>query len=145
MTSINTIPIFVYGSLKKDHYAEHYLKDATYCGQATTEQANWDMYAILAEDDGDKHYPGVQTGGEYRIEGELYMVDEDTLKKLDVFEEVGLAYTRKSIALDHPETKKAWMYIHICNNAKPDPSATKSRVACNAITKSLNWLLPENA
>jgi len=145
MTSIKTIPIFVYGSLKKDHYAEHYLKDATYRGQATTEQANWDMYAIPSKDDGDQHYPGVQTGGEYRIEGELYMVDEDTLKKLDIFEEVGLSYTRKTIALDHPETKKAWMYIHICNNTKPDPSATKHRVACNAITKSLNWVLPDNA
>ena len=58
-------------------------------------------------------FPGVlkmDNGEGYSILGELYEVDDHTLKNLDVLEGNGHFYKRELVRIhSHPE--KAWMYV----------------------------------
>ncbi len=94
--------LFVYGTLKKG-YTNHYLLSragARFIGDAWVEG-----YTIL-----DQFVPvAVPAPKECRVYGELYRVDKDTIKILDMFEE---GYKRVTTTVAIGEKKyRAYIYI----------------------------------
>jgi gamma-glutamylcyclotransferase (GGCT)/AIG2-like uncharacterized protein YtfP len=81
--------VFVYGTLKKGIHNHRLLENAEFIGRAYTVDG-FKMYSvgfpvIRFSDDGDPVY------------GEVYDVDDETLKRLDHLENEGVMYNRKEI------------------------------------------------
>lgn len=70
--------IFTYGTLKKGDYNHYLLKNADYLGEATTDP----QFTMLHLGG----FPGIVGKGNTPIHGEVYEVDEPTLKRLDRLE-----------------------------------------------------------
>ena len=104
----NRYKLFVYGTLKKGLCNHHYLKSAKFLGKAVT-KAPFPMIAPM------KWYPYLldQQGKGYRVEGELYEVDEETLAKIDELEEYPSYYTRRWIDVEDEsgQTHRALAYF----------------------------------
>jgi gamma-glutamylaminecyclotransferase len=97
--------VFVYGTLRNGHSNHHLLKES-YCHGTGSTEAGYAMYLIGG-------YPYV-TGLEarYPIVGELYAVDDDTLKTLDSMEGHPRYYERREITVIVGEERHvAWMYF----------------------------------
>jgi len=93
--------LFVYGTLMQDQRNHEYLKDAQFLGAAETEP----KYELTTNGS----IPAVKEGGTDTIKGELYEVDEQQLKTLDVLEEVDTQlYDRKEIRV---KGEKAVIYL----------------------------------
>jgi gamma-glutamylcyclotransferase (GGCT)/AIG2-like uncharacterized protein YtfP len=89
--------VFVYGTLKKG-YGNHYLlKNSKFVGEATS-VSNWLMIGK------DMAFPYLikrdHNNGKI-IKGEVYEVDEDTLKKLDILEGVPTHYKKETIYVSY--------------------------------------------
>jgi gamma-glutamylaminecyclotransferase len=101
--------IFVYGSLKHGYALHHLLEGQAFRGPATT----YPLYRIF--DLGS--YPGLVDWPEgLAVQGELYEVDAECLKRLDDAEGVdeGL-YARRVIKLQSPFDgieASAWFWLH---------------------------------
>lgn len=97
--------VFVYGTLRRGHRNNHLLKDANSYGVGTTE-ASYSMYLISG-------YPYVTSSeARYPIVGELYAVDDDTLKVLDRMEGHPRYYERRETNIIVGEERfVAWMYF----------------------------------
>lgn len=100
--------IFVYGSLKRGYALHHLLRSAEYLGPADTQP----LYRLF--DLGS--YPGLVEWPEgLEIQGELYAVTADVLRRLDEAEAVseGL-YARRTVQLQ-PTTgqlaAEAWFWL----------------------------------
>ena len=101
--------VFVYGSLKKGFGNHRLLENSKYIAKGVTVSEGFDMGSCGG-------FPGVTSGGEYRIYGELYEVDDDTFERLDTLEGNGHFYEREEIdimSISQPAAKvyTAWMYI----------------------------------
>lgn len=101
--------VFVYGTLKKGFYNNPYLVYAKYLGEFETSEANYRMIDLGS-------FPGVvkMSGDETEgyIAGELYEVDDNTLKSLDVLEGNGQLYNRALVDIaDSDGPIQAWMYM----------------------------------
>ena len=108
--------VFVYGSLKKGYALHHLLAAEQFAGFAQTQP----LYRIY--DLGE--YPGLIEGPDgLEINGEVYSVSPETLKRLDFAEGVaeGL-YARRHILLKPPfehATIEAWFWlksVHACRD-----------------------------
>ena len=101
--------IFVYGSLKRGYGLHHLLAGQAFRGPATT----FPLYRIF--DLGS--YPGLVDWPEgLAVQGELYQVDSECLKRLDEAEGVdeGL-YARRVIMLQPPYDRveaSAWFWLN---------------------------------
>jgi len=98
--------LFVYGTLMKGHSNDHYLREEKYLGIGRLK--NYEMYHVST-------YPGiVENLGGYVV-GELYEVDEATVKTLDILEDEGNLFNRKliKVSLDGDELDA---YAYIWNN-----------------------------
>lgn len=95
--------LFVYGTLKRGFCRERFLASAKYLGNAETIPA----YRLL--DCG--AYPALVDGGTTSIVGELYEVDESTMRTLDDVEGVdeGL-YARREVRLADGRAVIAYLY-----------------------------------
>lgn len=93
--------VFVYGSLKKGFHNHKVLKDSTFIGIGTTKE-KYDMISYNS-------FPAVISNGEYHIKGEIYYVDDETLKDLDRLEGNGTFYKRKII--DTEKLRDVWCYF----------------------------------
>lgn len=83
------IKVFVYGTLMKNCYNhEQYLKGQKYLGQAVL--PGYALYNL-----GD--YPGVISDKKEKVLGELYEIDQQILKCLDVLEGNDCLYIRHSV------------------------------------------------
>lgn len=83
--------VFVYGTLKEGHpNHDAYLADAIKCGNAVTMSFRYDLKDI-------GNLPMVVRKGQCGIIGELYLVDQATLDRLDVLEGHPDFYTREMI------------------------------------------------
>jgi gamma-glutamylcyclotransferase (GGCT)/AIG2-like uncharacterized protein YtfP len=92
--------VFVYGTLRKGEHNHHYLSTAQFLGLHESD-AEYTLYDLGP-------YPGVSEG--YRsVQGEVYMIDDDTLAELDKLEDVPVEYRRESISTPFGE---AWIYIY---------------------------------
>ncbi len=96
--------VFVYGTLKKGFNLHHYLEDAKFLGDGFIE--GYEMYKI-------SWYPAV-VKGEGKVFGEVYDVDEETLKILDVVEDEGVLYKRiKEKIKTEDGDLEGFVYIYI--------------------------------
>ena len=95
--------VFVYGTLKSGGEVRglnQFGDGAEIVGKAKTVYPDYDMADLGA-------FPGVFLGGEYHIQGEVWEVDEETMKDLDAIEGYPNFYKRQ---LTHTTEGKAWMY-----------------------------------
>jgi len=99
--------LFVYGTLKKGGRLSGYLDKSTYLGPAVTTFAEFNLI-------GGKGFPFL-TKGHFRVRGDVYDVDRDTLKLLDRVEGVPHLYERTKANVNVFSTKIngewAWVYI----------------------------------
>jgi gamma-glutamylcyclotransferase (GGCT)/AIG2-like uncharacterized protein YtfP len=81
--------VFVYGTLKKSFPNDHYLTDSIFLGKATIQGQLLNIGP----------FPGlIGTGSKKdRVQGEIYIVDNETLARLDRLEGEGSLYLRKSV------------------------------------------------
>jgi gamma-glutamylcyclotransferase (GGCT)/AIG2-like uncharacterized protein YtfP len=84
--------VFVYGTLLAREPNHHVLGGAEFLGPARTAPA-FDLYSFGP-------YPGLVAGGQTRVVGELYAVDDETLARLDWLEGYPHLYDRVEIALE---------------------------------------------
>ncbi|NPA62821.1 MAG: gamma-glutamylcyclotransferase [Methanococci archaeon] len=99
--------VFVYGSLRKGFWNhEPYLKNSKFIGKGRTKE-KYAMYAdiipYVVENEKISH-----------IVGEVYEVDEETLKRIDRLEGHPDYYERKKvkIILESGEEIEAWLYFY---------------------------------
>lgn len=88
--------LFVYGTLMRGERGHDLLGSSTFVTHATTPRE------FTLVDLGS--YPGLRTGGETAVLGEIYEVSHDTLRDLDDYEEVPEVYLRISRMLAGAET-----------------------------------------
>jgi gamma-glutamylcyclotransferase (GGCT)/AIG2-like uncharacterized protein YtfP len=93
--------VFVYGSLKRGFNNNWYLENSKFICNDMTEP-KWDMINLGA-------FPGV-IDGSYNIYGEVYEIDDDTLKMLDQLEGHPTLYIRRTVKLTKIKSP-VWMYI----------------------------------
>lgn len=99
--------VFVYGSLKKNGWNHSLLEQSNFLGKAYIR--GYSLYHVAS-------YPGM-IKSENRLEqvyGELYEIDEPTLKRLDSLESEGYLYKRElvSVRCNH-ENIDAYTYIYL--------------------------------
>jgi gamma-glutamylcyclotransferase (GGCT)/AIG2-like uncharacterized protein YtfP len=106
--------VFVYGTLKSGHHRNGiYLSGSKFVGQATID--GFELYSIRGA------FPAVvrpadgQLGG--LVYGEVYEVDDGTLRALDRLEQNGTMYTREIV-----ETSAGPAYVYIMSREEIDES-----------------------
>lgn len=92
--------VFVYGTLRQGQSNHHLLAQSELLGNHTTPPI-YSLYDLGS-------YPAV-IEGHNAIYGEVYRVDDDTLKQLDILEDVPVDYRREQIETPFG---LAWMYIY---------------------------------
>jgi len=104
--------LFVYGSLKRGLQNHFYLAGQEFFGAART-VPSYRLYRWGA-------YPGlvaVQENG-VAVRGELYRVDDETLRRLDVLEDVPHLYQRGPVQLDRiTEPVITYFYVRDVSSA----------------------------
>lgn len=98
--------VFVYGTLKLGEGNHSVLGDSKFLGNAVTQYPDFEMFS-------NGYYPMVIPGDKH-VTGELYEVDDEVLKDLDMLEGKGVLYDRfvYSIQTDSGEKTSAYMYIY---------------------------------
>lgn len=106
--------VFVYGSLKRGHEHHDQMSGARYLGPADLSAYRLVLY--------EGSYPALTPDPSARqpVEGELYLVTEELLQKLDDFEEVPELYERRSVPLK--DGTVAFAYVIDPNRASRYPS-----------------------
>lgn len=101
MTNTRRERVFVYGSLRRGQMYHRLVAQVRELGTHITEP----IFTML--DLGP--YPGVLTGGDTAIVGEVLALDKQTLLRIDALEDCPHSYQRISI-----DTRfgSAWMYIY---------------------------------
>lgn len=96
--------VFVYGTLMKGHGNHgYYLSQSEFLGKG--EVTGYALYAVSS-------FPGIVPEGGEKVKGEVYIVDRDTLKRLDSLEGEGSLYLRKQVeVLIDGQIVQAWTYI----------------------------------
>jgi gamma-glutamylcyclotransferase (GGCT)/AIG2-like uncharacterized protein YtfP len=100
--------VFVYGTLKENyHNYKYFLSHTTKVGEAITNNPDYNLYCNGA-------FPYVVKGGNSRINGEVYEVDDKTFEALDALEGYPHHYNRELIPvlMEDGDYEAAWMYIH---------------------------------
>ena len=107
-----TEAVFVYGTLRKGERANSMLQNSVYCGKYYLKDCA--MYDLGG-------YPGIKTDkGEYVI-GEVYLIDDETLKRLDGYEGEGSLYERKAVTAYNGKERMdcyAYFYCHDVDSRK---------------------------
>lgn len=100
--------VFVYGSLKKG-FGNHRLLEKSECVAKGTIAGR--LYSLGS-------YPGLKDAVDERVHGEVYSVDDETLKSLDWLEGHPKMYERKEVWVQLPEATgeddavQAWTYFY---------------------------------
>lgn len=98
--------LFVYGTLKRNCSNSHLLQSAQYLGEGITRE----QYAMYVQG-----IPYVlKTEQRYCIHGELYTIDNKTLKRLDALEGHPDWYHREQVAIldANNQVITAWIYLY---------------------------------
>lgn len=99
--------VFVYGSFKDDGHNNCVLMGSEYIRDSRTANASYDLVSF-------KQFPGV-VEGEYKIAGEVYRVDGDTLWTMDIIEGQGEFYRREKITVEGVD-EPVWIYLLLDRN-----------------------------
>ena len=95
--------VFVYGTLKSGGQSRglnQFGDGAVIVGKAQTVYPDYDMIDLGS-------FPGVVKGGTYKIQGEVWEVDDETMQDLDAIEGYPDFYNRE---VTMTTQGKAWMY-----------------------------------
>ena len=103
---INVYNVFVYGSLKKGFGNHGFLSQSEFLGEAVTVESRFKMVSLGS-------FPGVYDTGSDKIKGEIYSINQYTLRNLDRLESEGSFYSRRtfSFELSSGEIIDARIYI----------------------------------
>ncbi len=95
--------VFVYGTLKRGFYANHFLSEARFLGEGIIE--GYEMYDLGS-------FPAI-VEGKGKVKGEVYEVDRKTLNTLDFYEGVPTLYKREmvEVLMANGQRVKAYAYI----------------------------------
>lgn len=99
----NETNIFVYGSLREGLPLSPALSSATHVATCKSE-SKYTMYDLGA-------FPCILKGGETQIVGDLYIVDDETLARLDLIEGVPVLYNRDIIDIYGWEQTDVYAYF----------------------------------
>ena len=100
--------VFVYGTLKKGRRLNSVFTEAdTFLSHATTVEDRFDLIG-----GGSFPYMTDHRGG-FKVEGDLYQVSDNTLKRLDIIEGVPGHYKRETILVDinGKVSQEAFVYL----------------------------------
>jgi gamma-glutamylcyclotransferase (GGCT)/AIG2-like uncharacterized protein YtfP len=100
------IKVFVYGTLMKGNSNyESFLADANFIGEFIAK--GFALYDLGS-------YPGIIHSEIDKVRGELYSVDNKTLRKLEMLEGEGSLYVRELISVvnDKDEAQEAYIYVY---------------------------------
>ena len=75
-----TFNLFVYGTLKRNEGANHFLRDCEFIGEAVSADACFDMKS------NNGHFPFIFTNGNNKVGGEVYKCPTEILPYLDSYE-----------------------------------------------------------
>ena len=123
--------VFVYGSLKQGYGNHRLLETSTFLGKYITRDTDFYMISLHS-------FPGVlkmESGEGFSISGELYEVDDATLKNLDILEGNGHFYKRELVEI-LSRSEKAWMYVLM---EAPYRSCTDEKVVENEELRLHEW------
>jgi gamma-glutamylcyclotransferase (GGCT)/AIG2-like uncharacterized protein YtfP len=83
--------VFVYGTLMKNQYNNHYLKNEKFIGRGETVN----KFSMTVSNT----VPFLNRDEKYTIHGELYRISNETLKNLDKIESNGEWYVRRPVQI----------------------------------------------
>lgn len=92
--------VLVYGTLRQGESNHHLLSDSQFLGHVVT-QAQFQLFDLGP-------YPAA-IKGEQSLVAEVYFVDEDTMKQLDILEDYPHEYDRELVSTPHGQ---AWIYLY---------------------------------
>jgi gamma-glutamylaminecyclotransferase len=97
--------MFVYGTLKRGHGNNHYLRNCEFLGEALSLKPEFAMSGF--------GIPFLHEGGEQRVYGELWEVDPDALVRIDRLEGHPRHYCRRLKIFVDQQGKRhaAWVYL----------------------------------
>ena len=100
----NRHPVFVYGTLMRGQRASAFLQNAEYVGEFCL--ADYVMYNLGS-------YPGIKPQKGACVPGELYLVDDKTLERMDRYEGNGDLYNRVNVMVTAgTRTEPAQVYVY---------------------------------
>lgn len=96
--------VFVYGTLMRGHgNHSYYLTQSEFLG--TGEITDYAMYEVSS-------FPGIVPESGEVVKGEVYRIDQDTLRRLDQLEGEGSLYLRRNVeVLLNGKLVQAWTYV----------------------------------
>ena len=100
--------IFTYGTLMKDRSAHNSFQNMSYV--TDTILSDYGLYEAS-----DNNYPCAVPVEGFKVYGEIYSLDKNTLDRLDQYEEEGELYIRKKVIVVTEENKEVnvWFYEYI--------------------------------
>ena len=97
-------PVFVYGTLMAGEKASHMLDSYEYCGDYCLK--DYAMYNV-------SYYPGIKEQKGECVIGEVYLVDDACIAKMDEYEREGDLYLRKVVEVENEGGKReASVYVY---------------------------------
>lgn len=97
-------PVFVYGTLMRGQRAHHMLQSCP-C-EGTYLLRDYAMYDLV-------RYPGIVVSSGESVVGELYLVDDQTLARMDEYEENGSLYHRRYVTVSRGgQERAAQVYVY---------------------------------
>ncbi|QUJ67775.1 gamma-glutamylcyclotransferase [Photobacterium sp. GJ3] len=95
--------VFVYGSLRRDQSNHHWMKGATFRGACRL--PGFEIYDLGP-------YPAAlrQVATETSVLGEVFAVEAETFRSLDILEGLGEEYCREQVMTPYGE---AWIYLYL--------------------------------
>lgn len=103
--------VFVYGTLMRGLRNWGLMDGARFLGEAVTADATFRLVDLRERP---FRCPGVLTGGDAAIRGELFAIDDAILTRLDALENIPTFYTRERaecVVLESNATHTAYIYI----------------------------------
>ena len=101
-----TCRVFVYGTLMKNCYNhDYFLKDQKHLGQAVL--PGYALYNLGS-------FPGIIPDSQEIVMGELYEIDREILRRLDILEGNGNLYIRHSAQVQQQDTAIETQ-VYVCN------------------------------
>lgn len=128
--------VFVYGTLMQGLRNHHLMSAAKFSGSAKTLLPSYSLVQFPSESSPGNVTPGMKKHGTDCVVGELYIVDDESLARLDQLEQNGVEYERSRVMLD--DGSQAWAYFLIAKKqecAKGTPNFIRNVVE----TQSVFW------
>ncbi len=127
--------IFVYGNLKKG-FGQHtrHMQTARFIAATETAESAYKLMAVL-DTDATGPYPAMLEGGDLRVKGEVYEIDDRLQLRLDAYE--GNGYERRIIRLKNDLSAQVYFFVNPDNLPM---SASHAQIHAHADTAE--WVPP---